>query len=63
MSDTPDASRIPKMTPDEAQEIAHALKGLAQSYATGGMARDATRAERDSQWWMAHSISLAQTKH
>ena len=25
------------------------------------MLRDATRAERDSQWWLNHSISLAHT--
>ena len=50
MSDTPEASRVPKMTPEEAQEIACALKGLAQSYARAGMARHATRAERDGQW-------------
>ena len=62
MSDTPEARRVPKMTPEEAQEIARTLKGLAQSYAGAGMARDATRAERDSQWWMAYSASMAQTK-
>ena len=61
MSDTPEGSRVPKMPPGQAHEIARGLKGLAQSYAEAGMARDATRAERDSQWWMAYSVSLART--
>ena len=49
MSDTSEASRIPKMPPEKAQEIARGLKWLAQSYAEAGMTRDATRAQRDSQ--------------
>ena len=61
MSDTPEAGRIPKMPPASAQEIARGLKWLAQSYAEAGMARDATRADRDSQWWMTYAKSLAQT--
>ena len=61
MSDTPESSRIPLMAPEKAQQIARGLKWLAQSYAEAGMVRDATRAERDSQWWLNHSISLAQT--
>lgn len=60
MSGTPEAGRIPKMPPERAQDIARGLKWLAQSYAEAGMVRDATRAERDSQWWMTYSISLAQ---
>jgi hypothetical protein len=62
MSDTPEATRIPKMPPDKAQEIARGLKWLAQSYADAGMARDATRAERDSQWWLTYALTLTQTK-
>ncbi len=62
MGDTPEeTSRIPKMPPENAQEIARGLKWLATSYAEAGMAREATRAERDSQWWMTYSLSLAQT--
>ena len=61
MSDTPEAGRVPLMPPEKAQDIARGLKWLAQSYAEAGMARDASRAERDSQWWLAHSMSLAQT--
>ena len=61
MSDAPEASRIPKMPPEKAQAIARGLKWLAQSYAEAGMTRDATSAERESQWWLAYSISLAGT--
>jgi hypothetical protein len=61
MSDAPEAGRIPLMEPDKAQEIARGLKWLAQSYAEAGMTRDALRADRESQWWLAYSISLAQT--
>jgi len=61
MSDTPDSSRIPLMPAENAQEVARGLKFLAQSYSEAGMVRDATRAERDSQWWLNHAISLAHT--
>lgn len=47
------------MAAEKAQEIARGVKWLAQSYAEAGMVRDATRAERDSQWWLNHSMSLA----
>ncbi len=60
MSYTPEASRIPKMPPESAQEIARGLKWLAESYAKAGMTRNASQAERDSQWWMTYSISLSQ---
>ncbi len=61
-SASPEGSRIPKMSPEAAQEIARGYKWLAESYASAGMTRDATRMERDSQWWMTYSISLAQTQ-
>jgi hypothetical protein len=61
MSDTPESSRIALMPAHKAQEIARGLKWLAQSYAEAGMVSDATRAERDSQWWLRHSISLLHT--
>ena len=61
MSDAPEPGRVPLMPADKAQEIARGLKWLAQSYAEAGMVRDATRAERDSQWWLNYSISLAHT--
>ena len=59
MSDMPGTSRVPLMPAEKAQDIAHGLKWLAQSYAEVGMVREATRAERDSQWWLNYSISLA----
>lgn len=49
MTDTPESACIPLMSPEKAQEIARGLKWLAQSYAEAGMARDAARAERESQ--------------
>ena len=61
MSDTPESSRIPLMPAEKAQEIARGLKWLERSYSEAGMVRDATRAERDSQWWLNHWISLART--
>ncbi len=48
------------MASDKAEEIARGLKWLGQSFAEAGMARDAARAARDSQWWMTYAISLAQ---
>ena len=62
MSDPLGASRVPKMAPEDAQDIARGLKWLAESYEKAGYARAATRAERDSQWWLTYAISLAQTK-
>ena len=50
------------MPPEAAQEIARGWKWLAESYTQAGMLRDATRAERDSQWWLTYAISLAQTE-
>jgi hypothetical protein len=49
------------MPPEKAQDIARGLKWLAQSYGEVGMVREATRAERDSQWWLNYAISLAQS--
>ena len=49
------------MPAERAQAIARGLEWLAQSYAEAGMARDATRAERDSQWGLNYPISLAHT--
>ncbi len=51
MSDTAEAGRIPPMAPDKAQDIARGLTWLPRCYA-----------ESDSQWWLAYSISLAQTQ-
>ena len=61
MSGTFDSSRVRLMAAEKAQDIARGVKWLAQSYGEAGMMRDATRAERDSQWWLNHSISVAHT--
>lgn len=55
-------SAIPLMSPDHARDIARGLKWLAESYAEAGMALQATRAERDSQWWLGFALTLAATK-
>ena len=61
MSDTPVFGRIPLMPAEKAQAMARGLKWLARSYVDAGIGRDATTAERDSQWWLNHAISLALT--
>ena len=61
MSDEPEASRIPLMTPERARDVGRAYKALASHLAKLGVPRDASRAERDSQWWLTYSIFLAQT--
>ncbi len=61
MSDHAEASRVPKMTAERAQEVARGYKWLAQSLSEAGAPREASRLERESLWWMAYSISLGQT--
>ena len=55
-------SSVPIMAPDKARGIARGLRWLAQSYTEAGMAREATIALPDSEWWLAYAISLAQTQ-
>ena len=50
-------SAIP-LTPDHARSIALSLKWLAQSYDAAGMTFQASRAERDSQWWLGFALTL-----
>jgi hypothetical protein len=61
MSGRLEHSRIPLMPPEVGQDIARGLKWLAESYTQAGMRREASRAESDCQWWLAHAIPLAQT--
>ena len=58
MSDTPEADRIPPMAPDKARDVGRAYKALAEHLADLGAQREAGRAERDSQWWLAYANSL-----
>ena len=60
MSDTPEERRVPLMPPDKARDIARSCKFLADEYAEVGMPRQAANMLRESNWWMAYAISLAQ---
>lgn len=52
---------VPLMPAEKAQYVARAYKAVAENLASIGVAREAARMERDSMWWMAYAISLAQT--
>ncbi len=60
MSETP--TKIPMMPPEKARDIARGFKSLAQDYVDVGMTRDAARYERESLWWLAYAVTLANTK-
>jgi hypothetical protein len=63
MSDEPFLTPpIPLMTAAKARDVARAYKATADQLTEFGLPREATRAMRDSQWWMACAIALAQTK-
>jgi hypothetical protein len=53
---------IPLMTPAKARDAARLYKAMSDHLTELGLARQATVALRDSQWWMTYSIALAQTK-
>lgn len=52
---------VPLMTPQKARDVGRLYKALAIQLADLGVAAQAARAERDSQWWRTYSITLAQT--
>lgn len=52
----------PLMDAAKARDVARGYKGLADHLAELGAAAEAARNRRSSQWWMAYSIALAQTK-
>lgn len=52
---------VPVMTPQKARDVGRLYKALAIQLADLGVAAQAARAERDSQWWLTYSITLAQT--
>jgi hypothetical protein len=60
MSDTPEQRRVPMMSAEKAREIARSAKFLADDYAEVGYARQAAAMLRESNWWMAYALSLAQ---
>jgi hypothetical protein len=53
---------IPLMTPAKARDAGRLYKAMSNHLTDLGLSREATIALRDSQWWMAYSIALAQTK-
>jgi hypothetical protein len=52
----------PIMDAAKARDLARAYKGLADHLTDLGVTGEAARNLRSSQWWMAYSIALAQTK-
>lgn len=52
---------IPLMTPERALYLGRACKAMAEQYVESGVRPLAARMERDSNWWLAYSIALAQT--
>ena len=56
LPDTP-----PLVTAEQARDVGRAYKGLADRLANLGARGDATRLERQSQWWQAYALVLAQT--
>ncbi len=62
MSDDPfSLPPIALMTAERARDIGRSYKALADNLTELGAAREAARAERDSQWWLTYAIALAQT--
>ena len=61
MSDEPPFGlpMYPEMPPEKARYVARGYKALAENFAGQGIPSEANRAERQSQWWLAYSISLA----
>ena len=64
MSDEPSLlpTTPPMMSASQARDVARGYKGLADHLSQLGAAGEAARNMRSSQWWMAYSIALAQTK-
>lgn len=62
MSDEPFLPpRVPMMTAARAREVGRAYRAFADVLTENGLPAEARRAMRDSQWWLAYSIALAQT--
>jgi hypothetical protein len=50
----------PLVTATQARDTARIFKGLAEHMENIGARGEATRAERQSAWWMAYAIALSQ---
>jgi len=61
MSDEPEFGlpMYPEMPAEQARYVARGYKALAENFAQHGIVSEANRAERQSQWWLAYSVSLA----
>ena len=51
----------PLMTPERARDVGRAYKAFATHLTDLGVRGEAGNAERQIQWWLRYSISLAQT--
>ena len=51
----------PLMSVAKARDVGRAYKAFSDHLAEFGLPREAALAMRDSQWWLAYSIALAQT--
>ncbi len=52
----------PVMSAEQARDVARHYKGFAEHMTRLGARGDATRLERQSNWWLAYSVVLAQTQ-
>jgi len=59
MSDSPVPPK-PLMGPAKARDIARDFKAWSEHLHELGLTAEASRAERDSQWWLIYSIALSQ---
>jgi hypothetical protein len=50
------------MEPGKARDVARGYQAMADHLHEVGYLREATRLERQAQWWLTYSIALAQTK-
>jgi hypothetical protein len=53
---------VPLMEPGKARDVARGYQAMADHLHEVGYLREATRLERQAQWWLTYSIALAQTK-
>ena len=58
MSDIPE--QPPLVSAIKARNVARLYKGLADALRTDGIVAEANAAERQSNWWLAYSLSLSQ---
>ena len=52
---------FPPMSAGKAQDVARTYKAFADQMTEFGLPHEARLAMRDSRWWLAYSVALAQT--